>query len=62
VTVEPPTPMVVAIASSLAVNQGGAFQSSRDGWSLTAWRDRWQCKHVRYPAIAEADDHRMASA
>ena len=30
VAVEPPTPMLVAIASSLALNQGRAFQPSRD--------------------------------
>jgi hypothetical protein len=31
----------------------------RDGWPITAGHDRCQCKHVRYPAIAERDDLRM---
>jgi hypothetical protein len=55
VTVEPLTPILVTIASALALNQGRAFQPSRDG----AGRDRRQCKHVRYRAIAEGDDLRM---
>ena len=32
---------------------------SRDGWSITTGREWRQCKHVRYPALAEADDLRL---
>ena len=38
---------------------GRSNHGSRYWWSITGGRDRRQCKHVRYPALAEADDFRI---
>jgi hypothetical protein len=53
----PGKPTYICDQTGLVLTTLWALQrGSRDGWAITAGHDRCQRKHVRHPALAEAND------